>query len=57
MATLAAIALDNTTYSFDKLYDYRVPAHLLSVVFEGCRVLVPFGRGNAKRQGVILKLF
>ena len=57
MATLAAIALDNTSYSFDKLYDYRVPAHLLSVVFEGCRVLVPFGRGNAKRQGVILKLF
>ncbi|MBR0415424.1 MAG: primosomal protein N' [Clostridia bacterium] len=57
MALLAAVALDNTSYSFDKLYDYIVPQHLCDTAFEGCRVLVPFGRGNTKRQGVIIKLF
>ena len=57
MSLLASIALDNTSFSFDKEYDYTVPESLRTQVFEGCRVFVPFGRGNAKRQGVILSLF
>ena len=57
MATLAAVALENTLYSFDKKYDYIVPSDFEQRVFCGCRVLVPFGRGNTKRQGVILELF
>ncbi|MBR2590780.1 MAG: primosomal protein N' [Clostridia bacterium] len=57
MAVLAAVALENTSYSFDKKYDYIVPSALQKRAFCGCRVLVPFGRGNTKRQGVILELF
>lgn len=57
MSLLASIALDNTSFGFDKEYSYTVPESLKTQVFEGCRVFVPFGRGNAKRQGVILSLF
>lgn len=56
MAKLAAVALDNTNFSFDKKYDYILPDSMQLSAFNGCRVLVPFGRGNTKRQGVILEL-
>ena len=49
------VALENTAYHFDKLYDYAVPADLADRVSVGARVIVPFGNGNAKRQGVILR--
>src|ERR1035437_6656546 len=52
---VASVAVDRTAFHFDKLYDYLVPFDLTSVALEGCRVLIPFGRGNAKRQGFILK--
>ncbi len=50
------VALENTAYHFDKLYDYTVPAELADRVNLGARVIVPFGNGNAKRQGVILRI-
>ncbi len=50
------VALENTAYHFDKLYDYAVPAELADRVNLGARVIVPFGNGNAKRQGVILRI-
>ena len=52
---IAGIAVDNTTYSFDRLFSYKVPDHL-SNVKAGQRVLVPFGRGDRFRQGMILSL-
>jgi primosomal protein N' (replication factor Y) (superfamily II helicase) len=51
----AKVAVENTVYHFDKPFDYRIPDSLLSTAREGCRVLVPFGRANAKRQGIILE--
>ena len=57
MSIFASIALENTSYGFDKLYDYIIPEYLADTVFEGCRVLVPFGRGNVKRLGIVLKLY
>ena len=48
------VALENTAYHFDKLYDYAVPDEMRDGALPGVRVLVPFGNGNAKRQGVIL---
>ncbi|HBL40410.1 MAG TPA: primosomal protein N' [Ruminococcaceae bacterium] len=48
------VALENTAYYFDKLYDYAVPSELTQKALPGVRVLVPFGKGNTKRQGVIL---
>lgn len=41
--------------TFDKLYSYIVPDSL-GEVKRGCRVLVPFGGGNRKRQGVVVEL-
>lgn len=52
----AHIAVENTTYSFDKPFSYAVPQHLQSIIKIGMRVLIPFGRGNKKRQGIVLLL-
>lgn len=53
---LAKVCVENTTYAFDKAFDYLVPLSLQDTAKEGCRVLVPFGRSNSKRQGMILSL-
>lgn len=53
---IAKIAIENTTYSFDRLFDYYVPEHLCSQIQVGKRVLVPFGIGNKKRQGMVISL-
>ena len=50
---VAAVAVENSAYSFDRAYDY-----LLGDEFKdaqaGCRVIVPFGKGNRCRQGIIV---
>ena len=48
--------MENTAYSFDKLFDYLIPVELHDLVSPGLRVTVPFGKGNRKRQGVIFEL-
>lgn len=53
-AMLVGVALDKTTYSFDKVYDYLVPEQLADKVKAGCRVTVPFGRSNYKRQAMVI---
>ncbi len=50
------VALENAVYHMDKLYDYRVPAELEAKAKPGVRVVVPFGKGNIGRQGVILRV-
>ena len=52
----AGIVLEKTTYSFDKPYDYAVPSALAEKCKPGCRVVVPFGKGNTERQGLILSV-
>ncbi len=52
----AQIAVDGTSYHFDKLYDYVVPVEKFHDVFVGQRVIVPFGKGNQKKQGLILSI-
>ena len=51
---VAKVAVENTVYSFDKEFSYKVPENLKSSCKAGVRVLIPFGRGNRKRQGIIL---
>ena len=53
---VARIAVENTAYSFDKPFDYLVQQRLLNRCKVGTRVLVPFGRGNKKKQGIIFEL-
>ena len=54
--TVARIALQGATSAFDKLYTYIIPPELLAEAKEGCRVLIPFSRGNIKRQGMIFEI-
>ena len=49
---IAEIAVSGTAYSFDMLFSYAVPENM--AVKCGCRVLVPFGRGNTRRIGVVM---
>lgn len=49
------VAVENTLFHFDKLFDYAVPADMSDRALPGVRVMVPFGTGNAIRQGVILR--
>ena len=53
---VAFVALEGATMTFDKLYTYVIPPDLLKSAVSGCRVMVPFGRGNTKRQGIIVKV-
>lgn len=52
----AQIVLDDVIYAIDKPYTYSVPASLSERVLPGVRVTVPFGKGNRKRQGLVLAL-
>ncbi len=54
MPIVAKLAVQAATYAIDKAYDYLLPDELPGRV--GCRVLVPFGRGNRLSEGVILSL-
>ncbi len=54
MPLIAEIAVSGTAYSFDMLFSYGVPEYM--IVQRGCRVLVPFGRGNQRRIGVVMGL-
>ena len=54
--TAARIALKAATYAIDKPYDYDVPAQLLPQLRPGMRVIVPFGAGNRRTEGIVLAL-
>ena len=51
---VAQVAVENAAYHFDKTFDYLLPATLTPAPRVGCRVTVPFGTSDARRQGVIL---
>lgn len=51
------VFVEKTNLNFDKIFTYSVPFDLCEKVFVGQRVLVPFGNGNKKRQGVIVSVF
>lgn len=53
---IALVGVENCTYSFDSLFSYNVPDFLRDFLKPGMRVLVPFGRGNVKRQGFVFSL-
>ncbi len=54
--TVARIALQAATYAIDKPYDYQVPPELLDTLRPGMRVVVPFGAGNRRTEGIVLAL-
>ena len=53
---LAKVALSAATFAIDKPYDYLLPDELRESASPGMRVLVPFGAGNRRIEGIILAL-
>ena len=55
-AYFATVAVEGLVYHFDAPYSYKVPFELEPAAMPGCRVMVPFGNGNRKKQGLILSV-
>ncbi len=53
---IANVVIEQTAYSFDMPYTYIVPNEIINFALPGCRVIVPFGKGNQNRQGLILSV-
>lgn len=53
---VAVVAVDKCLYPFDFLYDYMVPPSLSGKLSAGQAVLIPFGKGNKRRVGMIYSL-
>ena len=51
---IAKIAVSAATFAIDKPYSYRIPAGM--ELCPGMRVMVPFGRGNRRTEGVVIGL-
>ncbi|MDR1693195.1 MAG: primosomal protein N', partial [Oscillospiraceae bacterium] len=56
MERFARVAVRNVPYAADKPYTYRVPPSLTDSVRPGVRVTVPFGQGNRRQEGFVLRL-
>ncbi len=52
----AQIIIDNRATSTDKPYTYLIKPEMEDIVQEGMRVLIPFGTGNRKIIGIIIKI-
>lgn len=53
----AKLAVSAAPFSIDRPYDYLIPPELAARVVRGVRVMVPFGRGNRRREGFVLEVF
>ncbi len=56
LLTIAKIAVENTAYSFDMLFEYSVPDFLSNEICAGKRVLVQFGNSSKKRVGIVFSV-
>jgi len=53
----AGIIVNNSSIKLDKLFTYAIPEELNKKIKIGHRVKVPFGKGNKKIDGFVLKLY
>ena len=56
MAKYAGIVVDISLEKLDRVFDYKIPAHLENVVHPGMLVWIPFGVGNRKIKGFVVSL-
>ena len=50
----AQVALADALYAIDSPFDYRIPDGMEARAVPGVRVMVPFGAGNRRTDGIIL---
>ena len=53
---VAKVAVLAATFAFDRPYTYKIPQPLTETLRPGCRVMVPFSRGNRPCEGMVLAL-
>ncbi|MFQ7009709.1 MAG: hypothetical protein ACLRRN_01845 [Oscillospiraceae bacterium] len=53
---VAKVAVLAATFAFDRPYTYKIPQPLAATLRPGCRVMVPFSRGNRPCEGMVLAL-
>lgn len=53
---IAQVIVNHNSKAVDKLYDYLVPQEMEKMLGVGFRVIVPFGRGNQKKEAFVFKL-
>ena len=53
---VAKVAVLAATFAFDRPYTYKIPQPLAATLRPGCRVVVPFSRGNRPCEGMVLAL-
>ncbi len=51
-----SVAIEQKIYHIDTPYSYAVPARWVGLAQPGCRVVVPFGKGNRNVVGIILSV-
>ena len=56
MRVTVLAAVEGAAYHFDREYSYLIPDWLDGKIRPGCRVRVPFGKGNSKRLAIVLSL-
>lgn len=50
----ANIIVDITHEKLDKIFQYRIPAHIEEALSVGMEVIVPFGKGNRQTKGYVV---
>ena len=56
MANYAGVIVDISLEKLDRVFDYRIPAHLEERIHPGTPVWVPFGMGNRQIKGFVLSV-
>ena len=56
MEQYADIIIDLSVKNVDRIFQYRIPAHLREAVKSGVQVNVPFGKGDTVRKGIVVGL-
>ena len=56
MAKYAGVIVDISLEKLDRVFDYKVPAHLEDFLHPGMPVWIPFGKGNRRMKGFIVSL-
>ena len=52
----AEIVVNHPGRAVDRVFDYEIPPELLNRVIPGTRVIIPFSRNNAEKEGFVLRV-
>lgn len=56
MANYAGVIVDISLEKLDRVFDYKIPAHLENLIHPGVQVWIPFGMGNRRIKGFVVSL-